>query len=386
MPSSKTKRVLHIMSSYGGGISTFIHNLALEIPKYDVVFDVVTYHSVPEEFRATIRNTGGDVYQINNPKDSGWASFSKSFKRVLKLYRYDLIHCHISGYRALAYKFILNQLDQGSFVIHAHHYIDDAHLNIFQRFKHYINQLINNSLSSVYTGCSRQAIASLFGYQLTNEEMLVIPNSIDGDEFLYSQEEWQQLRKLGREAYGLGPDTLVIGQIGRLTPLKNHRLTLRLAKLAKEEGKRLKVLIAGEGDLYEEILDSITINNLEDMVQLIGRVNVRDIFPVLDVLIFPSFTEGLGTVAIESQAAGTPVVMSNTIPLEVNLELGLIQRVNLKQSTGDWLKKVEEASRTRKVSPQARLAALEKYYYTNDQAARLYANIFLGQSKLSKRN
>lgn len=383
MPSSKTKRVLHIMSSFGGGISTFIHNLALEIPKYGVVFDVVTYHEVPEEFRATIRNTGGDVYQISNPKESGWTSFSKSFKRVLKLYRYDLIHCHISGYRALAYKFIINQHDQGSFVIHAHHYIDDDHLNITQRFKHYINQQINNSLSAVYTGCSRQAIASLFGYQLTNEEMLVMPNSIDGEEFLYDYEEWHQLRKRGREQYEIDQDTLVVGQIGRLTPLKNHRLTLRLAKLAKEEGKRMQILIAGEGDLRDEILESITINRLEDMVQLIGRVNVRDLFPVLDVLIFPSFTEGLGTVAIESQAAGTPVVMSNTIPPEANLELGLIHRVNLKQPTGDWLKKVEEASKTRKVSPQSRLAGLEKFYYTNDQAARLYANMLVGRSKLT---
>lgn len=92
MSQETNKRVLHIMSSHGGGISTFIRNLATEIHRFGIVYDVVTYDKCPQEFIEAIQRTGGDVYQLKNPKKDGWIQFFKSFSRVIKLYDYDIIH------------------------------------------------------------------------------------------------------------------------------------------------------------------------------------------------------------------------------------------------------------------------------------------------------
>lgn len=76
MSQKVNKRILHIMSSHGGGISTFIRNLATEIHRFGIVFDVVTYGPCPPEFVEAIRRTGGDVYQIKNPKKKDGDSFT----------------------------------------------------------------------------------------------------------------------------------------------------------------------------------------------------------------------------------------------------------------------------------------------------------------------
>lgn len=374
MSQKVNKRILHIMSSHGGGISTFIRNLATEIHRFGIVFDVVTYGPCPPEFVEAIRRTGGDVYQIKNPKKEGWRQFYKSFSRVIKLYHYDVIHCHIAGYRALAYKTISNFQSEAEFIIHAHHYVDDNQLSVAQRFLHYLNQMINQTVSAKFVGCSRDAVQALFGYKIDRKDMIIIPNSIEPNDFIFELDEANHLRESGREHYGIAKDTIVVGQIGRLAPIKNHALMIQVAEMAKLKNLNMKFIIAGSGELEAELKERIKMNQLEDYVQLVGRISpIAELFPVMDVLLFPSINEGLGTTAIESQAAGVPVVLSHTIPMEVELGLNLLHRVNLSAAPSDWLKEVLKASRERKVDSSERLMALERNNYTNIQAAKLYA-------------
>lgn len=376
MSQSINKRILHIMSSHGGGISTFIHNIATEIHHFGIVFDVVTFDQCPQEFIETIRKTGGDVYQLKNPKKEGWLQFQKSLARVMKLYNYDVIHCHISGYRAMAYRWVANFYSQAEFVIHAHYYIDVNQLNVSQKFFHYLNQVINQNLSSKFVGCSRNAVQSLFGYKIDRKDMIIIPNSIDPDDFIHSESQYQQLREEGRQEYQLSKETLVVGQIGRLTEVKNHKLTIQMAELAKMKQLNMKFLIAGAGELKDHLQARIDQNQLNDYVQLVGRIApIGDFFPVIDVLLFPSLNEGLGTTAIESQAAGKPVVLTSSLPMELELNLDLLHRVSLNQTADKWLDEVIQASQSSSKNEDERLLALERHSYTNNQAAKLYSTL-----------
>ncbi|MBZ6526843.1 glycosyltransferase [Aerococcaceae bacterium DSM 111021] len=375
MSQKVNKRILHIMSSHGGGISTFIRNLATEIHRFGIVFDVVTYEQCPQEFVEAIQRTGGDVYQIKNPKKEGWKQFYKSFSRVIKLYNYDVIHCHISGYRALAYKSISTFKSDAEFIIHAHYYVDDNQLTVPKRFLHYLNQMINQTTSAKFVGCSRNAVQALFSYKIERKDMVIIPNSINPADFLMEPDEEISLREQGRAKYAIADDTLVVGQVGRLAPIKNHALMIQVAELVKMKKLNIKFLIAGSGELEEELQNRIKVNQLEDYVQLIGRVSpIADLFPVMNVLLFPSINEGLGTSAIESQAAGVPVVLSNTIPMEVELGIDLLYRVDLNATPNEWLKEILKASKNRSVESSDRLMALERNNYTNIQAAKLYAS------------
>ena len=51
---------------------------------------------------------------------------------------------------------------------------------------------------------------------------------------------------------------------------------------------------------------------------------------VFDILIVPSLFEGLGGIILEAQAAGTPVVKSNTFTNEADMNIGLVMPYRLK--------------------------------------------------------
>src|SRR5699024_11484551 len=99
-------------------------------------------------------------------------------------------------------------------------------------------------------------------------------------------------------------------------------LMIQVAEMAKLKNLNMKFIIAGSGELEAELKERIKMNQLEDYVQLVGRISpIAELFPVMDVLLFPSINEGLGTTAIESKAAGVPVVLSYTFLMV--LEVGL---------------------------------------------------------------
>lgn len=72
--------------------------------------------------------------------------------------------------------------------------------------------------------------------------------------------------------------------------------------------------------------------------RFLGRRNdVNKLFQLMDVSILPSHYEGLPTVAIESQAAGTPIVVSTAVTEEIDMGMGLVTRVSLDESMDVWV-------------------------------------------------
>ncbi|MGX7106575.1 glycosyltransferase [Hutsoniella sourekii] len=373
-------RILHIMSGYGGGISTFIHNIASEIQSYGIQFDVVTYDRVSDEFLQAIQSTGGDVYQLKNPKKAGWFEFRKSFTRILELYDYDLIHCHISGYRSLVYKYLASQYQIRKIFVHAHYIADHESTAPLKQVKLWLDQWANNYVSDAFIGCSREAIRSLYGFKTPVSQMIIIPNSINEAAFVKDEYSEELLRKEGRQQFALESYQPVIGHIGRLHPIKNHQLSLAIARYMKRNQLPGVILFVGAGELAEELEQTIKEEDLHDQVRLVGRVSpISDFLPVLDAIILPSFKEGLGTVAIEGQAAGIPIVMNETITRESDLDLDLINRLSLEASPAEWYEALVEASRKEKPSADNRLEALNRHKFTNNQAARLYTRFIRGE-------
>ena len=368
-------RVLHIMSGYGGGISSFIRNKAQEMNMHDIVFDVVTYDQCADSFVEAIRSTGGDVYMLVNPKQEGWTQFYQSLTRVLKAHRYDAIHCHISGCRAIPYACVCRLHGIKRFYIHAHFTLDAARLSWRNKF----DQWVNRRVSQAYLGCSDDAVKSIYGCNIPLEKAMIIPNSIDMSMYAQAEQARSLLRNSVRQQYQISPDTVVVGHIGRLTPIKNHAHTLALANLAKSQNKNMCFLLVGAGELEAELKRQVVEQNLEEYVILAGRVEpIAELYPSLDVLVLPSFREGLPTVVIESQAMGVPVLVSSTITQEVDLGLSLVKTLDLNEAL-DWLNTIEEVVKVPVPSFEQRHEIMETCNFTNLSSARLYVAFLKGE-------
>lgn len=94
------------------------------------------------------------------------------------------------------------------------------------------------------------------------------------------------------------------------------------------------LLLVGDGELHQPIVNKIQELGLEEKVILVGQVSHPELYYSLtDVMVFPSVFEGLPLVVIESQIVGVPTVVSEAIPKEAIISNG-VER--LKLSDDDW--------------------------------------------------
>ncbi|GIW84484.1 MAG: glycosyltransferase family 4 protein [Thermogemmata sp.] len=105
------------------------------------------------------------------------------------------------------------------------------------------------------------------------------------------------------------PSYLVIGA-GRLSPEKGFAVLIAAAEKLVQAGRRdFGVVIFGDGRLRAALQDQIRSCGLTGYVVLAGfRTDLDRLLPGADVVVLPSFTEGMPNVALEASAAGVPVV------------------------------------------------------------------------------
>jgi glycosyltransferase involved in cell wall biosynthesis len=106
----------------------------------------------------------------------------------------------------------------------------------------------------------------------------------------------------------------LVGSIGRLTHVKNHRLLLEAAKDLKDQGKShyFKILIIGDGELAQELKRYASELQVENLVVFSGwRKDMPSLYKSLDVVALTSLNEGTPVTLIEAMAAGKPVIATD---------------------------------------------------------------------------
>lgn len=100
--------------------------------------------------------------------------------------------------------------------------------------------------------------------------------------------------------------------LGRLSPQKNHRLMLHAFRAALDRGISATLLIAGDGELKEELLSELRELELVDAVSLVGYIeNVAPLLASSDVFVLSSNYEGLPISALEAMASGLPIISTD---------------------------------------------------------------------------
>lgn len=164
----------------------------------------------------------------------------------------------------------------------------------------------------------------------------IIHNCIRLEDFQTSPES----RAATRRQLGISPDQKVIVGVGRLTPGKNFEHLLHVTRELRDKyDLKPKVLIVGgEGRRQQgrmEILQSLCSElGLEDQVQLLGEcTNIADILGASDIFCSSSTIEGFSIATLEAQAAGLPIIATNSAGIQENLgklgEFGLVPIGNI---------------------------------------------------------
>ena len=375
LPEKEPVHVMHIMSEFGGGISSFIMNKAESLAGSNVVFDVVTFEEPSERFRQAIEGTGGQVYQVPNPVKKSLPQCLRQTNQIMKSKPKDtIIYCHYGMDLALLF-YLLAKWNRLEFIIHAHT-ADPAGNNNFRR-------RLNTWMSDRQASCGLGATENIFGEASAREGSVVhIPNSIRVENFLQPSKAAATSKKL--EVYG--PENegkFMIGQIGRFHVVKNHGFSLDIIEqLTKQANFAFQWVFIGEGELEEQVKQQVKDRGLENYVKFLGRrEDVAELYQTLDVIVLPSHFEGLSTVAIEAQASGVVSLLSDVQTRETDLGLKLVEFLPIEEAS-IWADAImAHYHQPVTVTPEERLAQFAAKKFTNPASAELYEAFLRGEVK-----
>ncbi|PAY21320.1 hypothetical protein CKO51_01710 [Rhodopirellula sp. SM50] len=118
-----------------------------------------------------------------------------------------------------------------------------------------------------------------------------------------------------RDVCGLPRDAIVLIWSGRLESVKNPTLLLRAAQRWQMKwGNRLRILIAGDGSMRNELIKLRSRLGLDQCVRFEGNLSQQALaacYNAADAMVLTSHSEGIPNVLLESIACGVPFVATD---------------------------------------------------------------------------
>jgi glycosyltransferase involved in cell wall biosynthesis len=115
-----------------------------------------------------------------------------------------------------------------------------------------------------------------------------------------------------RADFKLTPEVKLIGTVGRMAPVKNHRLLIEALFKLRAKGTDAHLAIIGEGELRENLTAYAADLGVSEYVSLVKETkNISEFYGALDLFCLSSDSEGIPLTMLEAMAAGVPVVSTN---------------------------------------------------------------------------
>jgi len=144
-------------------------------------------------------------------------------------------------------------------------------------------------------------------YGIDADKIDVVHNGIDAEDFPDATAHTQQLQKL--KARG----TKIVLFVGRLTVQKGLEYFITAAKKVLEYKENVVFVIAGSGDMQQQVIAQAAALGIADKVLFMGFVRGKELqeaYKMADLYVMPSVSEPFGLTTLESMLHGTPVLVS----------------------------------------------------------------------------
>ncbi len=99
--------------------------------------------------------------------------------------------------------------------------------------------------------------------------------------------------------------------VGNLVPTKGFDILIEAVNILIKQGESIQLVIIGDGLERNKLISMIQVAGLQDIVFMTGSIEnsiVRNIYPLFDAFVLPSYSETFGIVYIEAMFAGLPVI------------------------------------------------------------------------------
>jgi glycosyltransferase involved in cell wall biosynthesis len=333
MSVNKKIKILRIINRFNIGGPTY--NATFLTRFLSDKFETVLIGGLPEEGEADslhILNEYG-VKPIlipelkRNPNFFSDRKALRKIKTIIEEFKPDIVHTHAAKAGALGRKAAFDC--KVPVVVHTFH----GHVfhSYFGRFKTEVFRRIEKRLASRSTGIiaisEQQKLDLSEKFRIADKKKIeVIPLGFDLNPF---QVDLERKRKETREFYSLDDNQIAVAIIGRLAPIKNHKLFLDSIEIVNRKTTKNPVFfIVGDGETRNEIEEQIEQIKLEQKIDIRLTSWIHDIKSFnagMDIICLTSNNEGTPVSLIEAQACNIPVIST---------DVGGVKDIILEDETG----------------------------------------------------
>lgn len=326
-------RLLCLLSGMNaGGAETFLMKIYRQIDKSQYQFDFCI--NVPEKcfYEDEITSMGGKIYRIPSKSEN-----VREFKRQLTQIIRDNHYTHVLRVTSNAMGFMEMKIAKqaGAKVCAVRSSNSSNGGSIKTVVAHRLGRLLYGRYVDVKIAPSDLAAEYTFGSSYSKGEVLLLKNGLDLNQYRFSQTEREKIRA----EFGICENQLVFCNVARFAPQKNHKFLLRIFKSILEKSPGSKLMLVSTGPLEEEVRQQARELGIYEQVIFAGvRSDIPSILSAADVMIMPSFYEGMPNAVVEAQTTGLPCLISDTITKAADIT-GLVSFLPLSASSNDWAAK-----------------------------------------------
>ena len=295
-------KVLHLRSSAGFyGAERVIVTLMKRLPDDGIdstLACIENYISGDQSLLDHAQNASLNALEIPCKSRIDFRTIS-NLVRVCKQNQIDIIHTH--DYKSHFYGGIASKLS-------GCHQVATLHGKTSGNVKNRIYELLENQLLRLVSHITvvSEQLYSVLSKTSLKKKLSLVANGVDDKSFN------PDVNGFGKQYWGVDPSSFVFGIIARLSEEKGHRVLLEAFSKLMDQNENVRLLLVGDGPLYDDLMDLTKKLNLVDKVNFTGsRTEVERILNDIDCYVSPSHTEGMPMSILEAMASALPIVATD---------------------------------------------------------------------------
>ncbi len=238
-------------------------------------------------------------------------------RKIIKHFKPDIVHTHTAkagtlgrlAVLSLRTPFLLSKKIRVYHTFHGHTFH-----SYFNRLKTFIFILVERFLArftdSIIVVSEQQKKDICDTFKIADEKKVQIIR-LGFDLSVYEKNKPKERILVKNNDSCKNPESLRVGIVGRLTPIKNHFMLLEAINYLRVSARidRFKFIVVGDGELKTILMKAAEKLNVRDAISFRGwQKDMPAVYSKLDAVVLTSKNEGTPVAIIEAMAASRPVV------------------------------------------------------------------------------
>ena len=229
--------------------------------------------------------------------------------KILRQNKIDIIHSH--NWSTLFYSVTAAKIAKIPVIVHGEHGIETREIE--EGWKRYFaKKILYLQCNHIITVSEELKNTLIRRYHIKNKKITVLYNGVENTE-INNNTEIEDLRN----RYDLCRFAKIIGTVGRLRPVKNMEMLIKVFSRVHRKYPDSALLIVGPdnqdtNEYYRTLKELIEELEIEKNIFFLGIVkNIPGILSLFDIFVNTSLSEGLSNTILEAMVHKIPVVASN---------------------------------------------------------------------------